>query len=88
METVVILDAMAPSARLNAGYGVLGQEAPGYPPRFLFVTCIEVDTSHNHLLRAKLKDKDQPVVWVPYGHVIAMQQEPDPPKGEIGFRPS
>ncbi|MDR6935475.1 hypothetical protein [Luteibacter sp. 3190] len=87
MEYVLVLDAGAPSARLNAGYGVIGRDAPDAPPRFLFVTCSEVDTSHNQLLRVKVKEQDQPVVWLPYSHVVAIQEGPGTAKGPVGFGP-
>lgn len=86
MEYVLVLDAGAPSARLNAGFGSYGcQDSPDSPPRFLFIPCTEVDTSHAHLLRVRLKDKDRPTVWLPYSHVIGMQEGPAPDTAAMGF---
>jgi hypothetical protein len=86
MEYVLVLDAGAPSARLNAGFGRYGgQDSPDSPPRFLFVPCTEVDTSHAHLLRVRLKDKDRPTVWLPYSHVVGMQEGPAPDTAAMGF---
>jgi len=85
MEYVLVLDAGAPSARLNAGYGSFGQDSPDGPPRWLFVPCTEVDTSHSHLLRVSLKEKDGPTVWLPYSHVVAIQEGPPPVASAMGF---
>jgi hypothetical protein len=37
------------------------------------------------LLRVRLKDKDRPTVWLPYSHVIAMQEGPVPEATAMGF---
>lgn len=86
MEYVVVLDAAAPSARLNAGLGVLaGVLVEGGPPTVLAVTCSEVDTSHSHLLRAKVKSDEAPVFWVPYSHLVGILEGPSATPASMGF---
>lgn len=85
MEYVLVLDAGAPSARLNAGLGVFGGAVGDGPPTVLAVTCTEVDTSHSQLLRAKAKANEGPAFWVPYSHVVGILEGPSGSPNAMGF---
>jgi hypothetical protein len=85
VEYVLVLDAGAPSARLNAGFGTFGGAVGDGPPTVLAITCTEVDTSHSHLLRARAKAKEAPVFWVPYSHVVGVLEGPAGSPNSMGF---
>lgn len=85
MEYVLVLDAAAPSARLNSELGWFGGAVGDGPPTFLAITCTELDTSHAHLVRAKAKSGDAPVFWVPYSPVVGILEGPAGSPNSMGF---
>lgn len=86
MEYFLVLDAAAPSARLHGGLGILGGVmVEGGPPTVLALTCTEVDTSHSHLLRVKIKADGTPVAWVPYPHIVGILEGPSAAPAVMGF---
>ena len=86
MEYVLVIDAATPSARLHAGSGVPGGViVEGGPPTVLTITCSEVDTSHDHLLRVKIKTDEAPVAWVPYSHIVGILEGPSATPAVMGF---
>jgi hypothetical protein len=87
MEYVLVLDASAPSAKLNSELGWFGGAEGDGPPTVLAITCTELDTSHGHLLRAKAKSGDAPRFWVPYSHVVGVLEGPDGLRTAMGFTP-
>jgi hypothetical protein len=88
MDYLLVLDAMAPSARLNVNLGdLVGVNGDGVPTA-LSVPVMEIDTSHTHLLRARAARGDGPLFWVPYSHLVGILEGPDARPPFIGFRPS
>ncbi|MGN6479874.1 hypothetical protein [Luteibacter sp.] len=88
MDYLLVLDAMAPSARLNVNLGDLVGSVGDGPPTALSVPVSEIDTSHTHLLRAKATRGDGPIFWVPYSHLVGILEAPEARPPFMGFRPS